>query len=53
VTQTHYLVPQGAGWAVWDNVNGVLSFMTDAEVIENARQNERELGEEFAESPFA
>jgi hypothetical protein len=26
--------------------------MTDAEVVENARENERELGDEFARSPL-
>jgi hypothetical protein len=50
VTETRYLVPAGADWAVWDDVNGVLGFMTDAEAIENARQNERELGDEFGGS---
>jgi hypothetical protein len=33
VTESRYLVPPGADWAVWDDVNGVLSFMTDAEVF--------------------
>lgn len=27
--------------------------MSDAEVVENARENERELGDEFARSPLA
>jgi hypothetical protein len=40
VTETRYLVPAGADWAVWDDVNGVLGFMTDAQAVENARQNE-------------
>jgi hypothetical protein len=52
VTEARYLVPAGANWAVWDDVNGVLSFMTDAEAVENARENERELGDEFARSPL-
>jgi hypothetical protein len=52
VTETRYLIPPGADWAVWDDVNGVLTFMTDAEVIANARENERELGDEFARSPL-
>ena len=52
MTETRYLVPRGADWAVWDDVNGVLSFMTDAEVVENARENERELGDEFAQTPL-
>jgi hypothetical protein len=47
VTETRYLVPAGADWAVWDDVNGVLGFMTDAQAVENARQNEALLGEEF------
>jgi hypothetical protein len=45
VSETRYLVPQCADWACWDDANGVLSFMTDAEVIENARENEALLGE--------
>ena len=52
MTETRYLIPAGADWAVWDDVNGVLSFMTDAEAVENARENERELGDEFAKSPL-
>jgi hypothetical protein len=52
VTENRYLVPAGAGWAVWDDVNAVLVFMTDAEVVENARENERDLGGEFAKSPL-
>jgi hypothetical protein len=47
VTETRYLVPAGADWVVWDDVNGVLTFMTDAGVVENARENEALLGEEF------
>jgi hypothetical protein len=53
VTEIRYLVPPGADWAVWDDANGVLSFMTNADVIENARQNQSELGEEFAKSPLS
>jgi hypothetical protein len=34
-------------WAVWDDVNGVLTFMTDADTVENARQNKAMLGGEF------
>jgi hypothetical protein len=52
LTETRYLIPAGADWAVWDDANGVLSFMTDAEAVENARENERELGDEFAGSPL-
>ena len=52
MTETRYLVPAGAAWAVWDDANGVLGFMTDAGVVENARVNERELGDEFAGSPL-
>jgi hypothetical protein len=37
--ETRYAIPQGADWAAWDDVNAVLSFMSDEEVIENARQN--------------
>jgi hypothetical protein len=48
VTEARYLVPPGADWACWDDVNAVLSFMTDAEAVENARENERQLGGEFA-----
>jgi hypothetical protein len=47
MTETRYLIPSGADWAVWDDVNGVLGFMTDAEVIENARENEALLGDEL------
>jgi hypothetical protein len=47
VTETRYLVPPSADWAVWDDVNAVLTFMTDAEAVENARQNEALLGGEF------
>ena len=50
--ETRYLVPPGADWAVWDGANGVLSFVTDAEAVENARENERELGDEFARRPL-
>ena len=47
VTETRYLVPAGADWAVWDDANGVLGFMTDAEAVENARENEALLGDEL------
>jgi hypothetical protein len=47
VNETRYLIPTGADWAVWDDVNRVLGFMTDAQAIENARQNEELLGREF------
>jgi hypothetical protein len=46
VTETRYLVPPGADWAAWDDVNGVLAFLTDAEAVENARENEALLEEE-------
>jgi hypothetical protein len=52
VTETRYLVPPGVDWATWDDANGILSFMTDAEVVENARENEKDLGDEFAKSPL-
>ena len=52
MTETRYLVPPGADWAVWDDANAVLTFMTDAEAIANARENERQLGAEFARSPL-
>jgi hypothetical protein len=52
MSEARYLVPPGADWAVWDDVNGALSFMSDAEVIENARENESELGDDFARSPL-
>lgn len=52
MSEIRYLVPAGAGWAAWDDSNAVLTFMTDAEVVENARENERELGGEFAKSPL-
>ena len=45
--ETRYLVPFGADWAVWDDANGVLTFMTDGEAVENARENEAQLGGEF------
>ena len=48
MTETRYLVPPGADWAVWDDANAVLTFMTDAEAIATARENERQLGAEFA-----
>jgi hypothetical protein len=32
---------------VWDDANGALSFMTDAQAVDNARQNEALLGKEF------
>ena len=47
MNETRDLVPLGADWAVWDDVNGVLSFMTDAEAVENARENEALLGGEL------
>jgi hypothetical protein len=46
VTEARYLVPPGADWAVWDDVNAVLTFMTDAGAVENARENEALLGRE-------
>ena len=49
MTETRYLVPTGTDWALWDDSNGVLGFATDAEVVQMARANEAELGEEFAE----
>ncbi len=50
MTEIRFLVPLGADWAVWDGANGVLGFMTDAEVLENARENLREFaGTEFVE----
>jgi hypothetical protein len=50
MTETRYLVPAGADWAVWDDSNGVLTFMSDAEVVENARENLRQFeGSEFVE----
>jgi hypothetical protein len=52
VSEIRYLVPPRVDWAVWDDANGVLGFMTDAEVIENARENEALLGDEFAGSPL-
>src|SRR5262245_55124381 len=52
MTETRYLVPAGADWAVWDDANGVLAFMADAEAVENARENERQLGDEFAGAPL-
>jgi hypothetical protein len=47
VTETRYLVPPGADWAVWDDAKAILSFITDAEVVENARENESLLGGEL------
>jgi hypothetical protein len=52
VTEIRCLVPTGADWAVWDDANGVLAFMTDADVIANARENERQLGGEFGGAPL-
>src|SRR5438105_4888675 len=46
LTETRYLIPAGASWAVWDDVNGVLTFMSDAQVVENALENEARLGAE-------
>jgi hypothetical protein len=48
MADTRYLIPAGADWAVWDDANGALGFMTDAQAVENARENERQLGDEFA-----
>jgi hypothetical protein len=45
VSETRYLVPAGADWAAWDDVNGVLTFMTDGEVMELARENLVEFGD--------
>jgi hypothetical protein len=47
VRETRYLVPAGADWAVWDDANAVLTFMTDAEAVENARENDALLGGEL------
>jgi hypothetical protein len=47
MTEARYVVPRGADWAVWDDVNGVLTFMTDADAVQNARQNEAMLGAEL------
>jgi hypothetical protein len=47
VFEIRYLVPSDADWAVWDDVNGVLSFTTDAEAVENARENEALFGGEL------
>jgi hypothetical protein len=47
VTETRYLIPADADWVIWDDVNGVLSFMTDADAVANARENEALLGEEL------
>jgi hypothetical protein len=52
VSEVRYLVPAGAAWACWDDANAVLGFMSDADVIANARENERELGDEFAGTPL-
>lgn len=52
MNETRYRIPAGSHWAVWDDANSVLGFMTDAEVVENARANERQLGDEFAGSPL-
>jgi hypothetical protein len=46
VRESRYLVPAGADWAVWDDVNAVLTFMTDGEAVENAWENEALLGRE-------
>lgn len=53
-SDTNYLVPSGKDWAVWDDVNGVLSFMTDREVMENNRANVDQLGDalDSDEMPF-
>jgi hypothetical protein len=52
VRETRYLVPPGADWIAWDDANAVLTFVTDAEAVENARENERQLGGDFARSPL-
>lgn len=52
MNETRYPVPAGADWAVWDDANGVLGVMTDSDVVANARENERELGGEFAGAPL-
>jgi hypothetical protein len=52
VSEIRYRVPADADWCVWDDVNGALAFMSDAETVENARENERQLGDEFAGAPL-
>jgi len=52
LTETHYLIPTHATWVIWDDVNATLAFMSDADVIANARENERELGDEFGGTPL-
>jgi hypothetical protein len=52
VIEVRYLVPAGADWCIWDDANGVLGFMTDAEVVANARENARQLGHEFGGTPL-
>jgi len=49
VSETRYVIPPGKRWALWDDSNGVLGFATDAEIVQMARQNERELGDDFAD----
>jgi len=48
LTETRYLVPAGADWAVWDDVNGVLGFMTDAQAVETSSETGRPEARIFA-----
>ncbi|HEY2353778.1 MAG TPA: hypothetical protein VGH79_02600 [Gaiellaceae bacterium] len=52
LNEIRHLVPPGKDWAFWEDVNGYLAYLCDAELIELARENERELGTEFAETPL-
>jgi hypothetical protein len=51
MSETRYLVPPGADWAVWDDVNGILTFMTDAEAVGLAEANLREFPENAPDEP--
>jgi hypothetical protein len=44
-SEVRYLVPPGAQWAAYEPVNGVLSFMTDSQVMQLYRQNAEEFGD--------
>jgi hypothetical protein len=52
VSETRHLIPAGKDWIGYEDVNGAVFFMTDDEVVENARENERELGHEFGAEPL-
>jgi len=47
-----FAVPGGAQWAAWDDVNGVLSFLTDDDVMDNLQQNLGDFPEDDEGQPW-